>query len=58
MNAIVLDATHSFGSWLDHIWSKFNRSFDRVGYARAAAELRRLGYHEEANRCLEEMKKL
>lgn len=27
------------------------RTFEIIGYARAAAELQRLGYHEEAKNC-------
>ena len=27
------------------------RTFEIIGYARAAAELQRLGYHEEAEKC-------
>jgi hypothetical protein len=38
--------------------TKLDRTVNRIGYARAAAELRRLGYEKEARHCLEEMKKL
>jgi len=34
------------------------KSFEVVGYARAAAELARMGYHEEANALMMEMMEL
>lgn len=37
---------------LSSFWSGFNNFFLRVGKARAAAELTRLGYHEEAKRLM------
>lgn len=58
MNAILLDISHSTHSWFDRMLAKLDRSINRIGYARAAAEFRRLGYEKEARRCLEEMKKL
>ena len=58
MNAIVYTATHSITDWIDSVLFKFNRSFNRIGYARAAGELRRLGYHKEAEYCLEQMRNL
>ena len=58
MNAIVLDATHSLTDWISETRAKFSRSFNRIGYARAAGELRRLGYYKEAEYCLERMRKL
>lgn len=58
MNAIVYTVTHSFNDWIANACAKFNRSFNRVGYARAATELARLGYHEEAQYCLEQMRDL
>lgn len=58
MNAIILDISHSTHSWVDRMLTKLDRTVNRIGYARAAAELRRLGYEKEARHCLEEMKKL
>lgn len=34
------------------------RTFEIAGYARAASELARLGYHEEAKNCMMQIKKL
>lgn len=58
MNAIILDISHSTHSFIDSLLAKLDRTVNRIGYARAAAELRRLGYEKEARHCLEEMKKL
>ena len=58
MNAIVYTATHSLTDWFSDFRAKFSRSFNRIGYARASEELRRLGYHKEAEYCLEQMRKL
>ena len=58
MNAIVYTATHSLTDWFSDFRAKFSRSFNRIGYARAAGELRRLGYYKEAEYCLEQMGKL
>ena len=58
MNAIVYNTTHSLFDWISDVWFKFDRTFNRIGYARAAGELRRLGYHEEANHCIKEMNRL
>jgi len=58
MNAIVHSATHSIGDWISNTRAKFNRSFNLIGYARAAGELRRLGYYKEAEYCLEQMRNL
>lgn len=32
---------------------KIYKSFELVGYSRAASELTRLGYHKEAKKCIE-----
>jgi len=37
---------------LSGLWSSIDRWSRVVGYSRAAAELARLGYHEEAKRCI------
>ncbi len=37
---------------LSGLWSSIDRWSQVVGYSRAAAELARLGYHEEAKRCI------
>jgi hypothetical protein len=43
---------------LSGLWSSFDRFIQVVGYSRAAAEFARLGYQEEANRCMMELKNL
>lgn len=58
MDAVIHNITCSFCDWVAGVATKFNRAFHRAGYARAGAELRRLGYKEEAERCFKEMRKL
>jgi len=43
---------------LSGLWSSLERTTRVIGYSRAAAELTRLGYHEESKRCMLEIKKL
>ena len=43
---------------LSGLWSSLERTTMLIGYTRAAAELTRLGYHEESKRCMMEIKKL
>ena len=46
-------ATMSFiFSPLSGLWSSFDRFTQTIGYSRAAAELARMGYHEEAKKCM------
>tara|TARA_Y100001938_G_C8035486_1_gene403089 strand:+ start:298 stop:483 length:186 start_codon:yes stop_codon:yes gene_type:complete len=40
------------------IWSSITRTAEIVGYSRAAAELTRIGFHEEAKKCMVEAAKL
>ena len=40
------------------IWSALNRTLLLVGYSRAAAELARQGYHEQAKQCMLEVAKM
>jgi len=49
MTALV---TNYIFSPLSGLWSSFDRFTQTIGYSRAAAELARLGYHEEAKRCI------
>ena len=61
MSDLVMGATTSISSWVTNIITKINYTFHKVGYLKAAAELQRLGYYKEANRCRElvnEFKKL
>lgn len=51
MNALVMDATIHISNWTMDFLNKTNRTIHRIGYARAAAELYRLGYYEEAKKC-------
>ena len=37
---------------LSGIWGSITRTTEIIGYSRAAAELARHGYHEEAKRCM------
>jgi hypothetical protein len=43
---------------LSGLWSSLDRWAQVVGYSRAAAELARLGYHEESRACMMEIKGL
>jgi len=40
------------------LWSSLERTSMVIGYSRAAAELTRLGYHEESKEIMMELKKL
>lgn len=37
---------------------RFTNAFNIIGYSRAAAELTRLGYHEQAANCMKEIERL
>ena len=43
---------------LSGLWSSLERTLIVAGHSRAAAELTRMGYHEEAKRCMMEISKL
>jgi len=43
---------------LSGLWSSIERTMMIAGYSRAAAELTRQGYHEEAKRTMLELSKL
>lgn len=50
---------------LNHFANPFNvffktmfRSFEIIGYSRAATELSSMGYHEEAAKCMKMLKEL
>jgi len=55
MTALV--ATYVF-SPLSGLWSSLDRFTQTVGYSRAAAELARMGYTEEAKRCMMHIKEV
>lgn len=54
----VLTLSRSFGDFLAPFGAKFSRWFLISGYSRAHNELRRLGYHKEADALLVELAKL
>jgi len=58
MNALVMDTAYNVNNWFVRVGNNIARTFAKVGYARAASELARLGYRQEANRCIEEIRKL
>jgi hypothetical protein len=43
---------------LSGLWSSLDRFTQTVGYSRAAAELGRLGFHEEAKYCKTQVEQL
>ena len=55
MTALV--ANYVF-SPLSGLWSSFDRFTQTIGYSRAAAELARMGMHEEAKKCMLEIGKI
>ena len=55
MTALV--ANYVF-SPLSDLWSSLDRYSQIIGYSRAAAELARMGLHEESKRCMMEIREL
>jgi hypothetical protein len=43
---------------LSGFWKGLQKTFEIAGYAKAAAELSRLGYYEEAKHCMMMVKKI
>jgi hypothetical protein len=43
---------------LSALWSSLDHTTKVIGYSRAAAELTRLGYHEESKRCMLQIKEI
>ena len=58
MSGAILYFSHGIGDFGSVIASKINRAFLKIGYIRAATELNKLGYPEEANRCIRLMNSL
>ena len=58
MNGAVLYFSHGLGDFGNTIFAKISRTFHRIGYLRAAAELSRAGYAEEAAKCIRLMNSL
>ena len=48
----------TFVNPLPKFFRAVNRTFEIAGYSRAAAELARLGYYEEAKNCMMQIKTL
>jgi len=55
MTALV---SNYFFSPLSGLWSSIERTMMIAGYSRAAAELSRQGYHEEAKKVMLELSKI
>tara|TARA_Y100000015_G_scaffold25314_1_gene24368 strand:+ start:273 stop:443 length:171 start_codon:yes stop_codon:yes gene_type:complete len=55
MTAAILSYAYSP---LSGLWSALGHTFQVIGYSRAAAELTRQGYHEEAKKVMLELSKL
>jgi len=55
---MVGEATVSFDGVMSSIWKRFERFFLTVGYARAASELARQGYHVEAKKLMMELSEI
>ena len=58
MDGAILYFTHGIGSFGTNFIAKINRTFCKIGYMRAATELKRAGYNEEANKCIRLMNSL
>lgn len=55
MNVMVIRNSFSINKWFNNLFSTADHIIHTIGYARTAAELSRLGFHEEARRCKELM---
>lgn len=53
-----IDSNSYFNNWYHNMVHSFNRGINKVGYARAAAELARWGYHKEARQCYDQYERL
>ena len=51
MNGAIVYFSHGLGDFGTTVISKISRSFHKIGYLRAAGELSRARYFEEANKC-------
>jgi hypothetical protein len=58
MNAIVLNSYTSVGNWSHTFFAKIGNAINKIGYHRAATELARIGYTEQARKCLEQYNSL
>lgn len=57
MSAVVFNIYDILSSGIHSFLTKADRIIHTIGYSRAAAELARQGLHEEAKRCMLELKK-
>tara|TARA_B110000037_G_scaffold49350_1_gene60595 strand:+ start:45 stop:263 length:219 start_codon:yes stop_codon:yes gene_type:complete len=55
---LVGESTVSFDGVMSSIWKRCERFFLTVGYARAASELARQGYHVEAKKLMMELSEI
>lgn len=51
-------ATSTYISNRQSIWDRIKKTFQIIGYSRAAKELAQLGYIEEAKNCMMQVKSL
>ena len=58
MNGAILHFSHGLGDFGSALVAKINRAFLTIGYLRAAAELNRMGYRAEADKCIRLMNSL
>lgn len=58
MSGTILYFSNGISIFGSNFFAKVGRLFDRIGYARAAAELNRLGYVEQAKYCIRQMNSL
>lgn len=55
---IMRTATSTYISNRQSIWDRIKKTFQIIGYSRAAKELAQLGYIEEAKNCMMQVKSL
>jgi hypothetical protein len=55
---LVGESTVSFDGVMSRIWKRLERFFLTVGYARAASELARQGYHAQAKKLMMELSEI
>ena len=58
MSGAILYFSHGIGDFGNTFIAKINRAFLKIGYIRAATELNKLGYPEEASKCIRLMNSL
>lgn len=58
MSGAILYFSHGIGDFGSVLASKISRTFLTIGYLRAAAELDRMGYKAEADKCIRLLKSL